>query len=246
MSERYPSESRLHDAQSRARKANKILAILDDFLSGDLAERKLLDIGCARGLITTNLAPHFAFTLGVDVEQDEVAHAGRQSMNTSLALGVADAGRLPCADASFDVAVCAQVYEHVSDQPALFAEVWRVLRPGGICFFSGPNRLAPIEDHYGLPLLSWLPRPVSDQVLRLTGRGERYLEQPRTYWTLRSLVQRFEVIDYTAEILRSSERYSCSREVGGFRLLRYCPPGIFQLLRPFVPNYNWILRKRDA
>ena len=43
----------------------------------------------------------------------------------------AGAHTLPYADASFDVAVCTQVYEYVDDVPAALLELVRVLRPGG-------------------------------------------------------------------------------------------------------------------
>ncbi len=63
----------------------------------------------------------------------------------------------PLEDESCDLVICAQVYEHVPDDRRLAEEVYRVLKPGGVVFFSGPNWLFPIEGHYHLPFLHWLP-----------------------------------------------------------------------------------------
>lgn len=43
----------------------------------------------------------------------------------------ADITRLPFEDGSFDGILCSHVLEHVEDDRAAMAELWRVLRPGG-------------------------------------------------------------------------------------------------------------------
>lgn len=52
---------------------------------------------------------------------------------------VADALRLPFADASFDAVLCNQVLEHVSEPAALVGELARVLRPGGVLLLTTPQ-----------------------------------------------------------------------------------------------------------
>ncbi len=42
-----------------------------------------------------------------------------------------DGTRLPFPDASFDRVICSEVLEHIADDSAALAELWRVLRPGG-------------------------------------------------------------------------------------------------------------------
>lgn len=57
-----------------------------------------------------------------------------RELDPALDLRVADARALPFADASFDAIACASVIEHVpgeGDAEAM-AEMWRVLRPGGV------------------------------------------------------------------------------------------------------------------
>jgi SAM-dependent methyltransferase len=223
-------------AQRRA-KGQKIIAILQDFLGSSLSETSVLDVGCSIGEIDGLLLPKVPFLLGMDVDFGSLDIA-RQSY-PRLSLVQASGERLPFADQSWDLLICAQVYEHVDDQEGLFSELWRVLSPGGVCFFSGPNRLWPVEEHYHLPLLSWLPRTWADSYMRWAGKGEVYEWRPLTYWRLRRLLAGFILIDYTIPLVRHPERY-------GLRippLMRGLPRFLIRLLRPFLPNYNWILIK---
>ena len=238
-----------HARDDRARKAGKILSILQDFMGADLGNYACLDLGCGRGIISAALAPHFKRLVGVDVDRPAVRLAAENS-----AASPADEKRprfafgsghgLPFADGSFDVIVCAQVYEHVGDQPALAREVERVLRPGGVCFFSGPNRLAVVEEHYWLPFLSWLPRPLASAYMRLFKRGDLYDAYPLFYWQIRRLWRNFEIHDYTLRMLRQPRRFSVGERVEKYPWLKMVPDGLLQGLQPFYPNYNWILVKR--
>lgn len=60
----------------------------------------------------------------------------RQSTNVACA----DAGRLPVADATFDVITSFETLEHVPDAEAMLRELRRVLRPDGTLVLSTPNR----------------------------------------------------------------------------------------------------------
>ncbi len=102
----------------------------------------------------------------------------------------ADATRLPVPPESFDLVLLNHIYEHVADQAALFREAHRILRPGGVAYVSAGNRLAIMEPHYRLPLLSWLPNPVADRYVRWTRRGSGYDDiRFRTYRPLRALIE---------------------------------------------------------
>lgn len=149
-----------------------------------------------------------------------------------------DAMSLPLADNTVDVIICAQVYEHVPDDERLFMEINRVLAPGGLVFFSGPNWLFPIEPHYALPLLHWLPRPLADVYLRLAGRGDHYYEHLRHVWGLRNLMRSFTIQDVTIATL---EQFYLSS--GHWRILLNTPRAVWKALLPFFPTFNWILHK---
>lgn len=70
--------------------------------------------------------------VAIDVLPDEIARW--RGLDPDLDLRVADARALPFTDGSFDTIACVSVIEHVvgdGDATAM-AEMWRVLRPGGV------------------------------------------------------------------------------------------------------------------
>src|SRR4029434_9789677 len=60
----------------------------------------------------------------------------------TLDVQAGDAGRLPYPDRSMDAVFGFSVLHHVDLEPTL-AEMRRVLRPGGMIWFSEPNMLNP-------------------------------------------------------------------------------------------------------
>lgn len=231
-----------HLPADRAEQARKIHAILRDFLGEQLAQADGLDLGCADGSISTRLSGYFRSLVGIDVDQSAL-RAGFSGRGGKEAFAAASGYFLPFEDGAFDVVICAQVYEHVEDQPALAREVWRVLKPGGICFFSGPNRLALMEEHYWLPLLSWLPRPAAHLYMRAFNRGRWYDAYPRFYWQIRSLWRSFTIHDYTLALLREPERFAVERRFAKIAWLGRLPAPLLSAFSFLVPNYNWILVK---
>jgi 2-polyprenyl-3-methyl-5-hydroxy-6-metoxy-1,4-benzoquinol methylase len=135
---------------SRREKADKIVSILQDFSGQGLQQYNCLDLGCATGIITNFLRNNFHSIFGVEVDEKLAREAVRLTAQDSIFV-VADGGKTPFPPQTFDVIVCAQVYEHVKDPKTLPPEIWRLLKPGGMCFFSGPNRWSPVEEHYWLP-----------------------------------------------------------------------------------------------
>lgn len=103
----------------------------------DLGGRRVLDIGCGLGGLDEVLAREFnAKVTGVDVGalivklgQARVAKAG---LNDRIEIRLVEPGPLPFPDASFDVVFGKDAWLHIPDKAAFFAEVSRVLIPGGI------------------------------------------------------------------------------------------------------------------
>lgn len=227
----------------RRRKAIKILAVLQNHLESDLHKLACLDVGCSTGIISDFLSEHFGAVVGVDIDTAAVERADQRGRPNASFLA-ADALSLPFDVETFDVVVCAQVYEHVSNPVGLLSEIRRVLRKNGVCFFSGPNKLAPIEAHYSLLFVHWLPKPLANFYLKASGEGDSYGERPLFYWQLKKLVSGFEVVDYTVEIIRDPVAYSCEEEVRP-RWLSRVPKQALKAATFAFPNYNWVLRKKS-
>ncbi len=224
----------------REEKALKVRHILTRFLAGrDTSRFRCLDVGAAGGEITRAIADQFGRTYAVDVVY-ALLRAGSR-LEGEVEFLQADGAALPFAGDVFDLVICAQVYEHAADAVGLAAEVRRVLRPGGVCFFSGPNGVWPIEPHYRLPFLHWLPTRSASAYLRLTGRGDTFDVHPYSYWHLRRLWSGFRRCDYTLPMLEHPEVYGMKSAVPG--LLSRVPSFFFRLLYFALPNYNWMLVK---
>ena len=228
---------------SRRDQAKKIYAILDDFSDRDFSNLICLDLGCGNGAILYALSRYFKYSIGIDIKHSILNEANQIYKAPNSGFILATGYGLPVQSRSVDIVLCAQVYEHVTDQSTLAEEVWRVLRPGGICFFSGPNRLAIIEEHYWLPFLSWFPRPISNIYMRLFGRGAIYDAYPRYYWQIRKIWNRFVICDYSMKLLREPKRFTIESRMKKLPWISQLPEKILKLLIIFLPNYNWILIK---
>jgi len=90
----------------------------------------VLDLGCGDGRITALLADQGAEVTGVDPSEVALERA-RQARPDLRFLATSGGGTLPLPDASFDVAVALNVFEHVADTQRLMSETRRVLAPGG-------------------------------------------------------------------------------------------------------------------
>jgi SAM-dependent methyltransferase len=239
-SSQFPATS---DRAARARKATKITRILEDFMGRDLAGLICLDMGCSIGVITERLAESARLTVGVDIDRGATRQAARRRDSRALFVS-ADVGCVPFMDGAFDVIVCSQVYEHAPSLELLVSEIYRLLKDDGVCFFSGPNRWAVMERHYGLPLLSWLPARWADQYVRLVGRGQEYYEHPQSARDLRRALCRFSIHDYAPRLLSDPAYFALEEELGVLsRLATSVPVRVWELLLSCVPNFNWILTK---
>ena len=89
-------------------------------------------------------------------------------------------------------------------------EIYRVLKKEGFCYFAAGNRHMIVEGHYGLPFLSWLPKPLGHLYLKCTGKGNFYYEQHLSLRGLKRLVRKFSVHDYTLPIIGNRDRFSAT------------------------------------
>ncbi len=234
----------MYDVEMREQKAKKMLSVLDDHYSGKLETLSLLDIGSSTGIISNVLSERFGSVVGVDIDEQAVGYAKKAHLPDNLRFSIQDAMNLGFPDQSFDVAICAHIYEHVPDSRRLLSEIHRVLRPEGICYFAAGNRLVLIEGHYLLPLLSVVPKPLAHLYLRILRKGNFYYEKLLSLWGLRNLVSQFEIIDYTEEIIRDPRRYCATETVQHGSLSQRMATWILRRAYWLCPTYIWLLRKR--
>lgn len=98
-----------------------------------------VDLGCGPGNLLPALAAGAQFALGVDISDRSVRLAlsgGADSGRGAASVVQADLLRLPLRDGSVEVAVATGSLHHTGDTSRGFAELCRVLRPGGRAFVS--------------------------------------------------------------------------------------------------------------
>ncbi len=117
-------------------------------------ELSLLDYGCGAGdlmRVLAGLGARAAFS-GCDVSTGMLAEAAKRWpgwQGAAPALAAQDGARTPFADGQFDIATVSAVLHHVpiAERPAVYAELGRVLKPGGRLYVFEHNPRNPLVRH---------------------------------------------------------------------------------------------------
>ena len=104
---------------------------------------KILDVGCGN---CRNLLPFSKFDCyGVDFSENMIKEAEKfvSKKNMKVTLKVGDVTKIPFKDESFDLIIVSEVLEHLENDAKGISEVYRILRPSGLAFFSVPHANYP-------------------------------------------------------------------------------------------------------
>lgn len=240
------SSAGMYDQLGRERKAKTMLAVLNDFIQTPLENLHLLNVGGSTGIIDNYLADYFRYVNSIDIDEEAVVFAQATFSKHNLTSQIGDALNMAFPDDSFDVVICSQIYEHVPDPDKLVAEIFRVLKPGGVCYFAAGNRLMWNEPHYNLPLLSVIPRPLAHLYVKLAKKAEHYHELHYTYWGLKALVKAFIVHDYSHQMISDPDKYHINYMLAAGSKKALFARVIAEKFFWLTPGYIWLLQKPDA
>lgn len=109
---------------------------LTPFLEGLLKHgQKVLDVGGFDGLISSSLKARVDIQpVILDTDAKGLVIAKKRGLETCMA----DALDIPFKEASFDIALCLDVIEHLQNGEAMLREVSRILKPGGLLVITAP------------------------------------------------------------------------------------------------------------
>lgn len=107
------------------------------------ASTTMLDLGAGAGIVRQmNFRSIARKVVGVDMDPRVLANP---FLDEAV---VGGAESLPFGNDSFDLVIADNVFEHLVDPAAVYKEIWRTLRPGGVLMFKTPNK-----NHY-MPLIA--------------------------------------------------------------------------------------------
>lgn len=164
----------------------------------------VLDVGAGNGGIAfafANCTNNRVTTL--DIVANPQLRECRASLQLPIEPVVGDGGRLPFDDASFDIVLLFDVFEHLPHPHEVGREVMRVLRPGGVCLVTTPARATKLFDpdpHYGIRGLLLFPNEVQrfivNRLFERRVRGSDGTLQPaydveHTYWHAGGIARHF-------------------------------------------------------
>ena len=101
--------------------------------------KDVVEVGCGAGQGLDFLARHARSLKAGDISA-EVLDRAKATYGERFDLRVFDAAAMPWADASFDTVILFEAIYYLPDVDAFFAEVKRVLRPGGMLLIATANK----------------------------------------------------------------------------------------------------------
>lgn len=124
--------------------------LFDQILRGNIgAGMRVLDAGCGYGRNLVFLLRERCEVFALDEDADGIEHV--RQLSASLGTGlpaenfqVGSIERMPFADGSMDVVICSAVLHFARDEEqfrSMLAELWRVLKPGGMLFCRLGSRI---------------------------------------------------------------------------------------------------------
>ncbi len=134
----------------------------------DFAGKRVVDVGCGGGILSEAMSARGAQVLGIDLADKPLQVARLHALETGsqvLYRSVSAEDLAQERPGAFDAVTCMEMLEHVPDPACTIASCARLVRPGGLVFFSTINRnpksfvLAIVGAEY---VLNLLPRGTHD------------------------------------------------------------------------------------
>jgi len=137
--------TRWWDPSSEFKPLHEINPLRMNFISQQInvAEKKVLDVGCGGGILSEAMAHHGAIVTAIDLGDAPLAVARLHCLESQLDIKYLKIATEEFADqnpGSFDVVTCMEMLEHVPDPAAIVSACASLVKPGGMVFFSTLNR----------------------------------------------------------------------------------------------------------
>lgn len=108
-----------------------------------LGGKRVVDVGCGGGILTEGLVKHGADALGIDLSEELIDVADLHGLETGIQAHYQKISAEQLAQEqpeSFDHVTCMEMLEHVPDPGSIISACAKMVKPGGMVFFSTLNR----------------------------------------------------------------------------------------------------------
>ncbi|RLA42803.1 MAG: hypothetical protein DRR06_13625 [Gammaproteobacteria bacterium] len=217
----------------RVSKALKIKRVLEEELGQPLDGLRVLDVGTGTGEIASELGRQCE-VVSVDPIDNRGVKKGYQY--------VCAATHLPFVEGSFDIAISNHVIEHLHDAENHLEELARVVRPGGLVYLATPNRQWPLEVHYKVWLLHWLPAVAFNTILRWANRYQEPLWLLSWGGLKRIAKKQFQLRLWSDRVARNPINYHLIVSPRTASILGAIPLWVFRVTASLHPTFIVVLR----
>lgn len=225
--ENFKLESEIYKQTQRIR---TIYELLSSNLSMESLKHGILFVGCGGGLEMLACATLETLPVGLDISKRAVKKAKKRYVNQNpknQAYFVnGDAENLPFKENCFEVVICSEVLEHLTNPSVAVAEIRRVLRSHGRSIITMPNALS----WYGLARV----------ILNLFGVKAHAANQPLdkwlNLWNFKSLIEKngLKILKYKGVYFTPPIRFK--------NKIVIVPERIFLLLLPVNRHLDTLLK----
>lgn len=139
---------------------------------------RVIDVGAAQGSFLTACARLGCDAVGIEPWEQARLVARRLADQTGTTIRILDgtAEALPLPSGAYDLVHANSVIEHVDDPQAAFHEAYRVLKPGGVFWFSAASSLCPRQHEIrSFPAFGWYPDPLKRKIMQWAGANRPHL-----------------------------------------------------------------------
>ena len=109
----------------------------------ELFGKQVIDVGCGGGILSESLAKLGANVTGIDMGTEPLNVAKLHALESGLTINyekiTAEAKAQQCSE-SFDIVTCMEMLEHVPDPASVIMACAKLVKPGGLVFFSTLNK----------------------------------------------------------------------------------------------------------
>jgi 2-polyprenyl-6-hydroxyphenyl methylase/3-demethylubiquinone-9 3-methyltransferase len=110
---------------------------------GGLNGKRVVDVGCGGGILTEAMARKGATTKGIDLAEKALKVARLHSLESGIKVDYEEISAETLAEReprTYDLVTCMEMLEHVPDPAQTIQACARLVKPGGLVFFSTLNR----------------------------------------------------------------------------------------------------------